>query len=74
MHLTVFGSTRGTGAHVVRLALDAGHTVTAAARDPADVQGSHERLRTVRTDVLDPASLPGSVDGADAGRSCAPPG
>lgn len=45
--LTVFGSTRGTGAHVVRLALEAGHPVTAAARD------------------LDPASLAGSVHGAD---------
>lgn len=66
MRLTVFGSTRGTGTHVVRLALDAGHTVTAAARDPADVQVSHERLRTVRADVLDPPSLAGSVDGADA--------
>lgn len=66
MHLTVFGSTRGTGAHVVRLALEAGHTVTAAARDPARVQVSHERLRTIRADVLDPASLASSVHGADA--------
>lgn len=66
MHLTVFGSTRGTGAQVVRLALDAGHTVTAAARNPADVQVSHERLHPVRADVLDLPSLSGSVTGADA--------
>lgn len=66
MHLTVFGSSGRTGAQVVRLALEAGHTVTAAARDPADVPDSHERLRTVRVDVLDPTSLAGSMAGTDA--------
>lgn len=66
MQLTVFGSTRGTGAQVVRLALEAGHTVVAAAREPADVQAAHERLRTVRADALDPPSLAGSVNGAHA--------
>jgi len=66
MQLTVFGGTGGTGAQFVRAALDAGHTVTAAARDPAKIQTVQERLRTVRADVLDPLSLDGTVDGADA--------
>jgi len=66
MHLTVFGSTGGTGEQVIRAALDAGHTVIAPARDPARIRISHERLRTIRSDVLDPPSLAGSVDDADA--------
>lgn len=66
MHLTVFGGTGGTGAAVISAALAAGHTVTAPARDPARITATHERLRTVRADVLDPPSLAGTVDGADA--------
>lgn len=66
MHLTVFGGTGGTGAAVISAALAAGHSVTAPARDPARIAATHERLRTVRADVLDPPSLAGTVDGADA--------
>lgn len=66
MRLTVFGGTGGTGEQLIRAALDAGHTVTAPARDPSRVRPSHERLRTVRADVLDPPSLEGTMDGADA--------
>lgn len=65
-HLTVFGATGGTGAHFTQAALAAGHTVTAVARDPARVPISHERLRTVRGDVLDRPSLQNSIEGADA--------
>ncbi|MGH3932037.1 MAG: NAD(P)H-binding protein [Pseudonocardiaceae bacterium] len=66
MHLTVFGGTGGTGEQVIRAALDAGHTVTAPARDPSKIRMSHERLRTVRADVLDAPSLASTLDGADA--------
>jgi len=69
MHLTVFGGTGGTGEQVIRAALEAGHTVTAPARDPSrirtSIRTSHERLRTIRADVLDPPSLAGTVDDAD---------
>ncbi len=65
-HLTVFGATGATGNHVVRSALAAGHTVTAVARNPARLPTSHERLRTVRGDVLDRPSLETSMDSADA--------
>lgn len=34
MHITVFGAAGGTGLHLVRQALDAGHHVTAAVRNP----------------------------------------
>lgn len=66
MNLTVFGCTGGTGSRLIRAALDAGHIVTAAARDPSRLQISHERLRIVRADVLDPSSLTGTMDSADA--------
>ena len=34
MRITVFGATGGTGLHLVRQALDAGHHVTAAVSSP----------------------------------------
>lgn len=66
MHLAIFGGTGGTGAALIQAALAARHTVTAPARDPARIGISHERLRTVRADVLEPAALPGVVGSADA--------
>lgn len=66
MYLTVFGGTGGTGSQVIRAALAAGHVVTAPARDPARIEAAHERLRTVRADVLEPETLRGTMDGVDA--------
>jgi putative NADH-flavin reductase len=66
VHLTIFGATGGTGQRLTEQALAAGHRVTAAARRPQAVTRRHERLRVVRADVLDPASLPPAVAGADA--------
>jgi len=66
MQLTVFGGTGGTGRQLIGAALDAGHQVTAAVREPARISTSHERLQTVRADVLDPGSLDGTMAGADA--------
>jgi uncharacterized protein YbjT (DUF2867 family) len=34
MRITVFGATGGTGRQIVHLALEAGHEVIAAVRDP----------------------------------------
>ena len=56
-HAVVFGATGRVGAAVVRLALDAGHRVTAVARDPARITATHERLHAVAGDTLDPASV-----------------
>ena len=64
--LLVIGATRGTGLHVVRRAIAAGHTVTALARDPARIDLRHERLRVLRGDVLDPASLAPAMMDRDA--------
>ncbi|HEX6351540.1 SDR family oxidoreductase [Actinophytocola sp.] len=65
MRLTVFGATGGTGQHVVRQALEAGHHVTAVVRDPARV-APHARLAPVVADVMDPAAIEVAVKGQDA--------
>lgn len=66
MQLTIFGGTGGTGEQLIGAALHAGHTVTAPARDPSRIRISDQRLRVVRADVLDPPSLEGTLEGADA--------
>jgi putative NADH-flavin reductase len=74
MRLTIFGATGGTGRHLVRQALDAGHEVTAVARTPARVELRHDRLRVVRGDVLEPASIGPALSGAEAVVSAIGPG
>ena len=64
--LLVIGATGGTGQQIVMQALERGLEVTALARDPAKVRVSHPKLRVVRGDVLDPASLDAAVAGQDA--------
>ncbi|NUR85005.1 MAG: NAD(P)H-binding protein [Nonomuraea sp.] len=77
MRLFVFGASGGTGAQVVAQALDAGHRVTALARDPSSVSASvpasvpgRDRLTVVRGDVLEPGGWAGAVAGHDAVLSC----
>ena len=43
MRIAVLGATGGVGAHVVRLALEQGHTVVALARDPSKIAASGEQ-------------------------------
>lgn len=66
MRLVVFGATGGTGRGLVGQALRAGHRVVALARRPGALEVRHPRLRVVRGDVLDPATLAEPVAGADA--------
>ena len=56
-HLALFGATRGIGRHVVELALQSGHRVTALARDPAALAIRDDRLRVVQGDATDPAAV-----------------
>ncbi|GIH15626.1 NAD(P)-dependent oxidoreductase [Rugosimonospora africana] len=65
MKLTVFAATGGIGRRIVDLALDAGHEVTAVARNPRDLPAA---VRAVRADLsaADPAALESAVAGADA--------
>jgi putative NADH-flavin reductase len=65
-HLLVIGASRHTGRELTQQGLAAGHTVTALVRDPARLEIRHERLRVVRGDVLDPATLSPAIAGCDA--------
>jgi nucleoside-diphosphate-sugar epimerase len=66
MKVLVIGSTGRTGVIAVRKLLEKGHTVTAFARNPADVKVQHERLKVVKGDARDAASVDAAVEGQDA--------
>ncbi|MFO0595028.1 MAG: SDR family oxidoreductase [Myxococcaceae bacterium] len=66
MKVLVIGATGGTGKHLVRKLLEQGHEVTAFARNPADVATKHERLRVVKGDARDLATVEAAVAGQDA--------
>ncbi len=65
MTIVVFGAAGGTGTQVLDCALAAGHVVVAAVRRPDSV-APRDRLRVVKADVLDAASVSAAVVGADA--------
>jgi uncharacterized protein YbjT (DUF2867 family) len=62
----IVGATGGTGRELVSQALERGHEVTAFVRNPAALPIEHPRLRVVRGDVLDPASVEAAVRSQDA--------
>ncbi|MDQ3865078.1 MAG: NAD(P)H-binding protein, partial [Actinomycetota bacterium] len=66
MKLLIIGATGGLGRELVLRAPERGHEVTALARDPSRVLRQDERIRVVRGDVLDPASVESAVRGQDA--------
>lgn len=71
LDVSVIGPTGGTGQSLVEQALEAGHTVRALARRPDAVVARGERLRVLKADVFDPASLAAAIDGTDAVVFCA---
>lgn len=62
----MFGATGKTGTIVMKLALDAGHSVRALARDPSKVALKHEHLEVMQGDVLDPAAVEKTLRGSTA--------
>ncbi|TJZ54479.1 SDR family oxidoreductase [Streptomyces piniterrae] len=66
MKLTILGASGGVGRQLVTHALADGHDVTAALRSPEKLTERHDRLKIVRTDALDAASVETAIDGADA--------
>ncbi|GCE23356.1 NAD(P)-dependent oxidoreductase [Dictyobacter kobayashii] len=66
MKLVIFGASGRTGRALVEQALEAGHDVTAAVRNPANFPIQHERLQVVKADILDPASVEAAVQGKNA--------
>jgi len=66
LKLLVLGATGKTGRLVVEQALAAGHAVTAFARDPADIQISHEHLTVVNGDARYADDVRAALKGQDA--------
>lgn len=66
MKIIVFGSTGSIGIHVVKQALDAGHSVTAFVRDPTKLPIRHANLSIAKGDIMDEASIEKAVKGHDA--------
>lgn len=67
MKVLILGATGGVGRHAVRLALAAGHTVTAVARGPADFPAD---VQVIRDEVLRPGVVEEASRGQDAILSC----
>ena len=70
MNITVVGASRGIGHELLRIALEEGHGVTALLRHPATLNISNSRLKIVKGDILDPATVAAAVAGNDAVCSC----
>lgn len=68
--IVVFGATGGTGKQVVAQALQRGYYVTAVVRNPEMFTLKHEYLKTVKGDVLQPATFKNEIKGNDAVISC----
>lgn len=66
MNILIVGATRGIGRQLLGQALAAGHTVTALVRDPQRLAVTHQELRVVKGDILDPESVTLAVTGQDA--------
>jgi putative NADH-flavin reductase len=66
MKVIIFGSTGTIGTHLVKQALDAGHTVTAFVRDPARLQIKHPNLAVAQGDVMNITSVVKAMQGHDA--------
>ena len=65
MKITIFGSTGGTGQHLVRKALERGHAVTAFARTPSKLEVQHNRLTPFEGDVKNAGAVARAVKDAD---------
>ncbi len=65
MKVAVLGATGSVGKIVVRRALEAGHEVTAIARNPDSLQ-PHPHLTLVKADVMRPEALTSHLVGQDA--------
>lgn len=66
MKLLIFGSTGGTGRHILEQALEQGHTVIAFVRDPSKLSLQHPNLKTFKGDVMNRESLIPAMEGQDA--------
>src|SRR6476660_7851983 len=66
MKLFILLATGGIGRHLLPLALERGHQVTAYVRSPQRIESTHARLEVVQGDVFDTDQLARSMAGHDA--------
>lgn len=66
MNIILFGATGSIGKLVLKQALEAGHQVTAFARNIDKIEIKHERLVKVQGNVLDAAAVSAVIPGHDA--------
>lgn len=66
MKLFILGATGGIGRHLLQIALERGHCVTAYVRSPQRIEFSHERLAAVQGNVFDVEQMTRSMAGNDA--------
>jgi len=66
MKVLVIGATGRLGSHLVEHALEAGHEVTAFARNIDEFPLSHPNLKLKQGDVLYPALIEAALPGQDA--------
>ncbi|MDP2240414.1 MAG: SDR family oxidoreductase [Burkholderiales bacterium] len=66
MNILIVGATRGIGRQLLEQALASGHTVTALVRDSRRLAVTHQQLRVVKGDILDPESVALATGGQDA--------
>lgn len=69
MKIIVFGATGGVGQHVVKMAVEAGHEVTAFVRTPSKLQTTAD-VNIVKGDAFDAQSVAQAIVGHDAVISC----
>ena len=72
MRIAVIGATGGVGAHVVRLAVEQGHSVLALARDTDKIAGQNKHLKKEKLDMTDrdAEALSKQLKGYDLVLSC----
>lgn len=66
MRIAIFGANGPTGRLLTSQALDAGHHVVAATRQPQAFPLTHERLEVEQVDIHDPIAVSATVDGCEA--------
>ena len=66
MKLVVLGATGGTGLHIVRQAIEHGHSVTAFVRSPGRLMPFRDRLRIVQGNLTNSGELEQVIEGHDA--------
>lgn len=64
--LIVFGANGAIGKHLVQMALENGHSITAFVRRPDVLEMTHPNLQVLVGDITDKATLKQAIEGQDA--------